>query len=49
MWPISMFSTHFAKASDAVPKIQPILDRLQPMSRRATTSSVLWNLMVRRI
>jgi hypothetical protein len=44
-----MFSTLFAKASDAIPKIQPARDRLQPMIRRATTSSVLWNVMVRRI
>jgi hypothetical protein len=44
-----MFSTLFAKASDAVPNSQPALDRVQAMIRRATTSSVLWNLMVRRM
>ena len=28
LWPISMFSTLFAKASDTVPKTQPARDRL---------------------
>ena len=31
------------------PHAQPTRDRLQPMSSRDATSSVLWNLMVRRM
>ena len=49
LWPISMFSTLFANASDAVPTTQPARDRLQPITSRAATSRVRWNLMVRRM
>ena len=49
LWPISMFSTHLAKASAAVPAIHPAWERLAAMSSRAALSRVRWKAMVRRM
>ena len=45
----AMFSMLFANASAPVPTSQPPRDRVQAMITRATTSSVRWKLMVRRM
>ena len=49
LWPISMFSMLFATARAIVPRTQPVRVRLQPITSRAATSSVRWNVIVRRM
>ena len=49
LWPSSMFSTLFAKASDAVPNTQPTFERLPRISSRDAASRVRWKRMLRRM